>query len=62
MAAGRHFEIYEKLNNFRTVGLILTKFGAELRLDVRTDSVMLKTVIISKSKMAANEKLKFTKN
>ena len=33
MAAGRHIEIYNKLNNSRAVSPIFTKFGSELRLD-----------------------------
>ena len=60
MAAGRHFEIYKNLNNFRTVRPILTKFGTDLRLDTAQTPEVSKSHF-SKSKMAADEKLKFTK-
>ena len=48
------------LNNFRTVGLILTKFGRELPLDA-LQTVLGPNGYFSKSNMAADEKLKFTK-
>ena len=61
MAAGRHIEVCKNLNNSRTVSPFLTKFGTELHLDTaqRPDE---STRHFSKSKMAADEKLKFTKN
>ena len=49
----------KNLNNLRTVGLILTKFGTELRLDAIQTAVGSKQLFF---KMAADEKLKFTKN
>ena len=49
------------MNDFRTVGLILTKFGRVLPLD-SIQTVLGKNGYFSKSKMAADEKLKFTKN
>ena len=60
MAAGRHFEIYKNLNNPQTVHRILTKFGMELRFGAaQTPEVSNRH--FSKFKMAADEKLKFTK-
>ena len=52
---------FQKLNNSRTVSPILTKFGTDLHLDTaqRQD---VSNHNFSKSKMAADEKLKFTKN
>ena len=58
MATDRHFEIYNYLNNFRTIGPILVKFGTKLRLDAI--QVTLESKI--KPKKAADEKLKFTIN
>ena len=40
--AAPHLEINKSLNNFKTVRLILTKFGMELRLDA------IQTVVGSK--------------
>ena len=57
MAAGRHIEIYRNLNNSRTVHPIFTKFGMELRLHTLQTTEVSK---LSKSKMAADEKRKFT--
>jgi len=57
---GCHFEIYKNLNNSRTLRPILTKFGSELRLDTAQTPEMSNRHF-SQSKMAANEKLKFTK-
>ena len=57
MAAGRHFEIYKNLNNSQTVPPILTKFGMEQRLDT-TQTPEVPNRNFSKSKMAADEKLK----
>ena len=61
MAAGRHFEIYKNRNNFRTVDPSLTKFDWELQLDTFQRVEFTKNVIFSKSKMAADKKMKFTK-
>jgi len=61
MAVGRHIEIYKNLNNSWTVCPILTKFGMELRLDTPETTEVSKPPF-SKSKMAADEKLKFTQN
>ena len=58
MAAGRHFKIHTNLNIFRTICQILTKFGMELR----PDTAQTPDSHFSKPKMAADEKLKFTKN
>jgi len=43
IAAVRHFEIYKKLNNSRTVRPIITKFGRELRLDTAQTSEVSET-------------------
>ena len=60
MAVSRYIEICKNLNNSRTVSPILTTFGTELHIDTaqRPD---LSNRHFSKSMMAADEKLKFTK-
>ena len=61
MAVGRHIEICKNLINSRTVSPILTKFGTELHIDTAQRPDESKPPF-SKSKMAADEKLEFTKN
>ena len=60
MAAGRHLEICKNLNNSRTVRPILTKFRKELRLKPPRHHKGQKRYI-SKFKMVADEKQKFTR-
>ena len=62
MEAGRHFEIYKNFNNSRTVCPILTKFGMKLRLDTAQTPGMSNRHFFFQNPMAADEKLKFTKN
>jgi len=61
MAVGHHIEICKKLNNSRTFRPILTKFGTELQIDT-AQTPECQNRNFSKSKMAADEKLKYTNN
>ena len=61
MAVGRRFEIYKKRNDFGTVYPIFTKFGRGHHLDTAQTAEWSKMTFVSKQKMAADEKLKFTK-